>query len=233
MTCGSCPTVNPSAARFCIGCGAPLRAGPAGRPGPAGERKQVTILFADIVGSTELIGNLDPEDAQVLLDGAVGVMMDAVRQHGGTVTQTRGDSVVALFGAPIAHEDHAVRACHAALAMQQAIDRDGGASPVRLRVGLNSGEVVVRSTANDLSTEYSAMGQAVHLAARMEQLARPGTVVLTRATRVLVDGHVETRALGQARVKGVPEPVEISELVGAGPVRTGPDAASRSPERPT
>jgi class 3 adenylate cyclase len=172
-----------------------------------GERKQVTVLFADIVGSTALIEGRDPEEAQRLLDGAVKVMMDAVHRYQGTISRLMGDGLMALFGAPVAHEDHAVRACYAALAMQegmaryaeQARERDGVA--VGLRVGLNSGEVVVRVIADDLHLDYTALGQAVHLASRMEQVAAPGSVRLTAETLRLAGGVVEARLLGPMAVK--------------------------------
>src|SRR5947209_5900942 len=143
----------------------------------AGERKQVTVLFADLKDSTELIRGLDPEAAQQLLDPAIHCMMDAVHRFEGTVNQVLGDGIMALFGAPIAHEDHALRACYAALAMQAAmrttteeVRRTRGLE-LRMRVGLNSGEVVVRAIGNDLHMDYSAVGETTHLAARMEQLA--------------------------------------------------------------
>jgi class 3 adenylate cyclase len=147
-----------------------------------GERKQVTVLFADIKDSTELIRDLDPEDAQKLLDPAIHIMMDAVHRFEGTVNQVLGDGIMSLFGAPIAHEDHAARACYAALAMQAAmrdytekVRRKQGLE-LRIRVGLNSGEVVVRTIGNDLHMDYSAVGPTTHLAARMEQLASPGSI---------------------------------------------------------
>src|SRR5262249_11485093 len=159
-----------------------------------GERKQVTVLFADIKDSTELIKDLDPEAAQQLLDPALHAMMDAVHRFEGTVNQVLGDGIMALFGAPLAHEDHALRACDAALTMQtamreytEAVRRAHGIE-MRIRVGLNSGEVVVRAIGNDLHMDYSAVGQTTHLAARMEQLATPGTIRLTAATLRLVEG---------------------------------------------
>src|SRR6266436_5759897 len=140
-----------------------------------GERKQVTVLFADLKGSTELIRDLDPEAAQTLLDPALQHMMDAVHRYEGTVNQVLGDGIMALFGAPVAHEDNAVRACYAALAMQTAmrastaeVRRTRGLE-LRMRVGLNSGVVVVRAIGNDLHMDYSAVGETTHLAARMEQ----------------------------------------------------------------
>ena len=149
-----------------------------------GERKQVTVLFADLKGSTELIQGLDPEEARQLLDPALHVMMDAVHRYEGTVNQVLGDGIMALFGAPVAHEDHAVRACYAALAMQAAMRRyaeevrRSHGLEMQARVGLNSGEVVVRAIGNDLHMDYSAVGQTTHLAARMEQLATPGSIRL-------------------------------------------------------
>ena len=190
-----------------------------------GERKQVTVLFADIKDSTELIKDLDPEAAQQLIDPAIHIMMDAVHRFEGTVNQVLGDGIMALFGAPIAHEDHALRAGYAALAMQAAMQpyaedvrRQHGAA-LRIRVGLNAGEVVVRAIGNDLHMDYSAVGQTVHLAARMEQLAPPGSILLTAATLRLVEGLVRVTALGPLPVKGLPEPVEGFELLGASDLR--------------
>src|SRR5678815_5400470 len=143
-----------------------------------GERKEVTVLFADIRGSTKLLEGIDPEEAQKLIDPVLGVMMDAVHRYEGTVNQVLGDGIMALFGAPLAHEDHAVRACYAALDMQNAVSLHAGTAgvDVRIRIGINSGEVVVRSIGNDLHMDYTAIGQTTHLASRMEQLARPGTI---------------------------------------------------------
>ena len=190
-----------------------------------GERKQVTVLFADLKGSMELLADRDPEEARHLLDPVLERMMAAVHRYEGTVNQVMGDGIMALFGAPIAHEDHALRACYAALAMQAAIRtyaeearRTYGIS-VQMRVGLNSGAVVVRAIGNDLHMDYSAVGQTTHLAARMEQLATPGSSLLTADTLRLVEGLVQVTALGPIPVKGLPEPVEVFELVGASPLR--------------
>src|SRR5713101_1793976 len=136
-----------------------------------GERKQVTILFADLKGSMELLADRDPEDARQLLDPVLTRMMEAVHHYEGTVNQVLGDGIMALFGAPLAHEDHAVRACYAALRMQDSVRRyvagvAGLAVPVRIRVGINSGEVVVRAIGGKLHMDYSAVGQTTHLAAR-------------------------------------------------------------------
>src|SRR5262245_35989136 len=192
----------------------------------AGERKQVTVLFADLKGSMELLADRDPEEARQLLDPVLERLMAAVHRYEGTVNQIMGDGIMALFGAPIAHEDHAVRACYAALAMQEAIRRysaevrQAHGVEVQIRVGLNSGEVVVRAIGNDLHMDYSAIGQTTHLAARMEQLAPPGSIRLTADTLRLAEGWVQVTPLGPVPVKGLSAPVEVCELVGAGPART-------------
>jgi class 3 adenylate cyclase len=190
-----------------------------------GERKQVTVFFADIKDSTRLIEGLDPEAAQQLLDPAIHLMMDAVHRFEGTVNQVLGDGIMALFGAPIAHEDHALRACYAALALQSAVRsyaeevRRRHGMALQLRVGLHAGEVVVRAIGNDLHMDYSAVGQTTHLAARMEQLATPGSILLTAATLRLVEDLVRVNALGPVPVKGLTEPVEVFEVVGASTLR--------------
>ena len=172
------------------------------RPALEGERKQVTVLFADLKGSMELLADRDPEEARQLLDPVLERMMTAVHRYEGTVNQVMGDGIMALFGAPLAHEDHAARACYAALAMQAAIRhyseevRRSHGIVVQIRVGLNSGEVVVRAIGNDLHMDYSAIGQTTHLAARMEQLASPGSTLLTAETLRLVEGVVQVTPLG-------------------------------------
>jgi class 3 adenylate cyclase len=197
-----------------------------------GERKQVTVLFADLKGSMELLADRDPEEACQLLDPVLEHMMAAVHRYEGTVNQVMGDGIMALFGAPIAHEDHAVRACYAALAMQEAIHRynedlrRAHGLEVQIRVGLNSGEVVVRAIGNDLHMDYTAVGQTTHLAARMEQLAMPGSILVTAAVLRLVEGYVQVAPLGPVPIKGLQEPAEIYEVTGAGPVRTRLQAAA-------
>ncbi len=190
-----------------------------------GERKVVTVLFADIKDSTELIRDLDPEDAQKLLDPAIHIMMESVHRFEGTVNQVLGDGIMSIFGAPIAHEDHAARACYAALAMQSAMCpytdqvRSTHGVSMQIRVGLNSGEVVVRTISSDLHMDYSAVGPTTHLAARMEQLATPGSIRLSAATLRRVEGLVQVNALGAVPVKGMTEPVDVYELTGASTVR--------------
>ena len=210
-----------------------------------GERKQVTVLFADLKGSMELLADRDPEEARKLLDPVLERMMEAVHRYEGTVNQVMGDGIMALFGAPLAHEDHAVRACYAALRMQESSSstrtrcRRSHGVPVQIRVGLNSGEVVVRSIGSDLRMDYTAVGQTTHLAARMEQLATPGTILLTPATLRLAEGYVQVRRSGPCRSRASPEPVEVYELTGAsdgadpapGRGRPGPDALRRPRRR--
>src|SRR6516164_8730539 len=186
-----------------------------------GERKHVTVLFADLKGSMELLADRDPEEARKILDPVLEKMMEAVHRYEGTVNQVMGDGIMALFGAPLAHEDHAARACYAALAMQDTLRRYSDevrrthGLTVQMRVGLNSGEVVVRAIGNDLHMDYSAIGETTHLAARMEQLAPPGSMLLTAATLRLVEGMVQVNPLGPVPVKGLAKPVEVFELVGA------------------
>jgi class 3 adenylate cyclase/tetratricopeptide (TPR) repeat protein len=241
MECARCRHDNARTAKFCQECGHPLVGFGApdvstpshlaeriltSRAAVEGERKQVTVLFADVEGSMELLADRDPEEARNILDPVLTLMIDAVHRYEGTVNQVMGDGIMALFGAPMAHEDHALRACYAALTMQEAVRqyadevrrREGVA--IRIRAGLNSGEVVVRSIGNDLRMDYSAVGQTTHLAARMEQLASPGTTLLTGHGHRLVHGFVRVRSLGLVPIKGLPEPVEIFELLGAaGPRR--------------
>jgi class 3 adenylate cyclase/tetratricopeptide (TPR) repeat protein len=197
-----------------------------------GERKQVTVLFADLKGSMELLAERDPEEARHLLDPVLDRMMAAVHQYEGTVNQVLGDGIMALFGAPLAHEDHAVRACYAALRMQEAVkqyatevQRSHGV-PIHMRVGLNAGEVVVRSIGSDLHMDYTAVGQTTHLAARMEQMAMPGSILITPAVLGLVEGFVQVKALGAMPVRGLRDPVEVYEVTGAGVVRSRLQAAA-------
>jgi class 3 adenylate cyclase len=167
-----------------------------------GERKQVTVLFADLKGSMELLADRDPEEARALLDPVLERMMAAVHRYEGTVNQVMGDGIMALFGAPIAHEDHTVRACYAALAMQASVkqyaaevQRTKGV-PIHIRVGLNSGEVV-QAIGSDLHMDYTAVGQTTHLAARMEQMAMPGSILITAEVLRLAEGYVQVDPLGR------------------------------------
>jgi class 3 adenylate cyclase/tetratricopeptide (TPR) repeat protein len=254
MECLRCQSENPAGARFCGQCGARLIPGESALPrffaperytpkhlterilttkrALEGERKQVTVLFADLKGSMELLADRDPEEARRLLDPVLERMMEAVHRYEGTVNQVMGDGIMALFGAPLAHEDHGLRACYAALRMQDAVKRHAEeiqrthGAPIQIRVGINSGEVVVGTIGNDLRMDYTAVGQSTHLAARMEQAAMPGSILLTGATLRLAEGYVQVRALGKLQVKGLSEPVDAYELIGAEAVRTRLQAAA-------
>src|SRR5918996_6037473 len=234
LTCAQCGTELPASAKFCFECGQPVRAQPTTPPQftipetytPThlaekiltsrrvleGERKQVTVLFADLKASMEMLADRDPEEARNLLDPVVELMMEAVHRYEGTVNQVMGDGIMALFGAPLAHEDHAVRACFAALRMQDhvrrhaAVFRTSHGIAIQIRVGLNSGEVVVRSVGNDLRMDYTAVGQTTHLAARMEQMADPGSILATADTIRLVEGYVQATSHGQVAVRGLETP---------------------------
>ncbi|MGA7715272.1 adenylate/guanylate cyclase domain-containing protein [Bradyrhizobium sp.] len=180
----------------------------------SGERKHVTVLFADVRGSTALIDKLDPEEALEILGPVLQVLMDATHQHDGFVNQARGDGIMALFGAPIATEDHAVQACRAAIAMRAGIDelnrrRSGDIS---LRIGMNSGDVVIHSIGSNLVMNYDAVGKTVHLAARMEELAASDAIMLTAAAHKLAEGFIVAQPRGAVALKGVEEPVEVFEL---------------------
>jgi class 3 adenylate cyclase len=199
-----------------------------------GERKTVTVLFADIKGSTALIEDLDPEDARSIIDPALKLMMEAVHRYEGYVAQSMGDGILALFGAPLAHEDHAQRALYAALRMQEESGRfaeklrlEKGTN-VQIRVGINTGEVVVRSIRkDDLHTDYVPIGHSTNVASRMESLANPGSIVVSEYTHKLTEGYFEFKSLGAAQIKGVSEPVKIYEVLGVGPLRTRMQIAVR------
>jgi class 3 adenylate cyclase/tetratricopeptide (TPR) repeat protein len=255
VACESCGFSNEPGEKFCGGCAAPLTL--AGRPPEPeftspraytpkhlaekiltsksaleGERKQVTVLFADLKGSMGLLADRDPEEVRKFLDPVLEHMMEAVHRYEGTVNQVMGDGIMALFGAPVAHEDHAVRACYAALDMQgtirryaEQVRRTHGVTP-EIRVGLNSGEVVVRAIGSDLHMDYTAVGQTTHLAARMEQLARGGTTLLTADTLRLAEGFIAAKPLGPVPIKGLEVPVEVYELTGGGLLRSRLHAAA-------
>ncbi len=199
-----------------------------------GERKTITALFADLKGSTALIEGLDPEEARAIIDPALQLMMDAVHRYEGYVAQALGDGIFALFGAPIAHEDHPQRALYAALRMQEEMHRYSDqvrlkhGVPLAMRVGMNTGEVVVRSIRkDDLHTDYVPVGHSTNLAARMEQMATPGSILITDHTRKLVEGYFELKALGTAEIKGVEVPLNVYEVLGVGALRTRLQVAIR------
>ena len=250
--CDSCKTVNPADANFCRKCGTGLRA-TASAPNFAeaakpprekmipeqaagerldGERKTVSALFADIKGSMDLMEDLDPEEARAIVDPAIKLMIDAAHRYDGYIVQSTGDGIFALFGAPIAHEDHPNRALYAALRMQEELRRYSdklladGRAPLQIRVGVNTGEVVVRSiTTGSGKTEYTPIGHTANLAARMQAVATIGSIAITEHTRRLVEGYFALNSRGPTKVKGVSEPVNVYEVVGPGPLRTKLDAA--------
>ena len=226
MSCPSCGHENPAGARFCNACGARLAA-PAATPEPRsytprhlvekilasksaleGERKPVTVLFADVARSMELAERVDPEEWHRLLDRLFRVLADGVHRYEGTINQYTGDGIMALFGAPIAHEDHAQRACAAALelarelgALAEDVRRESGLD-FAVRMGLNSGEVVVGRIGDDLRMDYTAQGHVVGLAARVQQLAPPGGVTVTEQTARLASGFFELRRPRGAEPQG-------------------------------
>lgn len=255
--CPACGQEASASAKFCGECGAPLSAPavPVAAPAPSapvdytppyladriraaqadmeargapdGERKTITALFADMAGSTALIHDLDPEDARRLIDPVLALMMEAVHHYEGYVAKSMGDGILALFGAPIANEDHPQRALLAALRMQEAMRRyaDGvrlaQGIALQIRVGINSGEVVVRTIRiKDLHTDYDPVGNSIHIASRMERIAVPGSIVASEHTRHLTEGYFAFRPLGATPIKGLPEPLAVFEVLGLGPLRT-------------
>jgi class 3 adenylate cyclase/tetratricopeptide (TPR) repeat protein len=245
--CAQCGRENPSDARFCGDCGSALGSNAASESGPArtgselrvtpddteasgvqeAERKTVTAVFADIKGSTELMADLDPEEARAIIDPALKLMIDAVSRYDGYVVQSTGDGIFALFGAPVAHEDHPQRALYASLAMQENLRRYSATlaaqsvAPIEIRVGVNTGEVVVRSIQTAQGrTEYTPIGHSTNLASRVQTVAASGSIAVTEAMRRLCEGYFTFRQLEPTRVKGVSDPVNVYELTGVGPLRT-------------
>jgi len=248
--CSRCGLENPPEFKFCGECGLALtvareaivstrpplpvaepsvrmRAEQAAVDAAGGERKTVTALFADIKGSMDLMEGLDPEEARAIVDPALKLMIDAVHRYDGYIVQSTGDGIFALFGAPVAHEDHAQRGLYAALRVQEEMARysaglrAAGNPPVEIRVGLNTGEVVVRSIrTDDAHTEYTPIGHSMSLAARMQTLAPTGSIVITEQTQKLTAGYFDLKPLGPARIKGVSDPINVYEVIGIGPLRT-------------
>ena len=252
LRCLKCGTSNPAESRFCNGCAAPLPAGGTtlstrtnepeiqvnpeqsdSSSAPDGERKRVTALFADIKGSTELMRDLDPEEARAIIDPALKLMIDAVHRYDGYVVQSTGDGIFALFGAPAAHEDHPQRALRAALVARDELRRRGedlriqGRPGVEVRIGINTGEVVMRTVQTGGHTEYSPVGHVINLASRMQSVAPAGGIVVSEETRELVEGYFELRGIGPTEVRGIREPINVYEIVGIGALRSHFDLAAR------
>ena len=244
VTCPSCARANAPGSRFCNQCGHPLEVAAApvaattfaspqaytpkhlaekiltSKSALEGERKQVTVLFCDIVDSSRLAERLDPEVMHEVMDRALRLMAEAVHRYEGTVNQFLGDGLMALFGAPVAIEDHALRAVQAALAIRETLsgyserlERERGVE-LQLRLGLNTGLVVVGRIGDDLRMDYTAVGDTTHLAARMQALAEPGVILVTEATHRLLEGYVRSEALGPVQVKGRSEPVLAYTVTG-------------------
>jgi predicted ATPase/class 3 adenylate cyclase len=248
--CPNCGTQLPPTAKFCLECAHPITEPGATPSEPRfgsprtytpehlakriltsksaleGERKQVTVLFVDVTGFTSLSEQLDPEEVHDLMTRVFELMLAEVHRYEGTVNQFLGDGIMALFGAPIAHEDHARRAVHAALGIRTALERGQEDLRVRrgmalqLRQGLNTGLVVVGSIGNDLRMDYTAIGDTTNVAARLQQAVGPGQILISKTTHRLVEGHFETRAVGNLRVKGKVEPVPAWEVLAARAGRT-------------
>jgi class 3 adenylate cyclase/tetratricopeptide (TPR) repeat protein len=251
VECPGCAAQNPAEQKHCDSCGRSLARAvePARRDlrsyTPAhlteriltsrsaleGERKQVTVLFADVQGSMDIAESVDAEEWHRILDRFFAILAEGIHRFEGTINQFTGDGVMALFGAPVAHEDHAQRACHAALALCESLARYSTelrrtrALSFSVRIGLNSGEVVVGKIGDDLRMDYTAQGRTVGLAARIQQIAAPDRVYLTEHVARLVDGYFRLVELGEFAIKGVRGPVRVFELAGVGAMRTRLDVS--------
>jgi class 3 adenylate cyclase/tetratricopeptide (TPR) repeat protein len=254
VSCPECGTVNPSGSKFCNQCACDLSEA---KPTPLidysqpqsyipkfladkiidtrksieGERKLVTVLFADVANYTSMSEKLDPEEVHQIMDGCFKILMDEIHRYEGSIDKFTGDGVMALFGAPVAHEDHAQRACYAALAILNAIgeygekiEKDCGVE-FKMRVGLNSGLVIVGSVGNDLRMDYTAIGDTANLASRMETMAKPGNVLVSVDTYKLVKDFFTFESIGKVEVKGKEEPLEAYQLIEAGEVETRIEAS--------
>src|SRR6516165_3148941 len=243
--CPNCGAENPPGKRFCGDCGTSLGPRKATAQSPTsslgtadiaisaeatapvdGERKTVTALFADIKGSIELIEDLDPEEAQAIVNPALKLMIDAVRRYDGYVVQSTGDGIFALFGAPLAHEDHPQRALYAALRMQSGLRHYverltlENKPSIEARVGVHSGEVVMRTIETGGRLEYTPVGYVSNLAARLQTVAPAGGIAISEETSRLIEGYFELRTLGPTAIKGVAEPANVYQVMGPGPLRT-------------
>jgi len=240
--CPKCGVVTPSTGKFCKACGYSLRETkePSSidinkpesytpkhladkilttRSSLEGERKIVTVLFADVANYTSMSEKLDPEEVLQIMDGAFKIMMDEIHKYEGTINQFTGDGVMALFGAPVAHENHSQRACYAALSIQntmtdygEKIKKDCGVD-FKMRIGLNSGPVIVGSIGDDLRMDYTAVGDTTNLAARMEGQAKSGSTYVSLNTYKIAERYFDFNHMGKTEVKGKEEPQDIYELL--------------------
>jgi class 3 adenylate cyclase/tetratricopeptide (TPR) repeat protein len=249
IRCPKCDTITPAGGKFCMSCGHRLQRLPepqaidyskpqtytprflaekilTSRSSIEGERKLVTVFFADVANFTALSEKLDPEEVHHLMDGTFKILMENIHRYEGTINQFTGDGVMALFGAPVAHEDHALRACHAALAIQQTLKKfsadfkNNYAIDFAMRIGLNSGPVVVGSIGDDLRMDYTAIGNTTNLASRMETLAKPGSILVSTATHRLVRDYFQLESIGIVDIKGLEKPHEAYRLLKTGDVGT-------------
>jgi class 3 adenylate cyclase len=191
-----------------------------------GERKLVTVLFADVANYTSMAEKLDPEEVHQIMDGCFKILMDVIHKYEGTINQFTGDGVMAIFGAPVAHEDHAQRACYAALSIQRAISeysrkvkKDCGAE-FMMRIGINSGPVIVGSIGDDLRMDYTAVGDTTNLAARMEHEARPGHILVSKTTHKIVRDYFAFESTYKVKLKGKQQPQQACKLIKAGEIQT-------------
>ena len=240
LTCPRCGATLQPDDEFCGDCGTPLVSTPTPldpskphsytpkfladkilttRSAMEGERKLVTVLFADVANFTSLSEKLDPEEIREIMDGCFRILMDEIHKHEGTINQFTGDGVMALFGAPLAHEDHAQRACHAALSIQNSLSRysqrlkEDRSVDFRMRIGLNSGLVVVGSIGDDLRMDYTAIGDTINLGARAQQAATPGEVWMSQDTRNLVQGFFQEELVGEIELKGKTQPQKLFRVL--------------------
>ena len=249
LHCPKCGTVTPANGKFCMSCGHNLQRIPGSetidysepqtytpkfladkiltsRSSIEGERKLVTVFFADVANFTSLSEKLDPEDAHNIMDGAFQILMDNIHRFEGTINQFTGDGVMALFGAPLAHEDHALRACHAALSIQHDLKEYGAKLKKAyglvflMRIGINSGPVVVGSIGDDLRMDYTAIGNTTNLASRMETLANPGNILVSTSTHKLTRDFFQFESIGSISIKGLTTPQEAYRLIKTGDVTT-------------
>ena len=249
ISCSKCGKPNPPGSKFCNECGNELKKLQAvapvdftkpqsytpkhladkiltARSSIEGERKLVTVLFADVANYTSMTEKLDPEEVHQIMDGCFKILMDEIHKYEGTINQFTGDGVMTLFGAPVAHEDHAQRACYAALSIRKAINDYGEkvkkefGAEFRMRIGINSGPVVVGSIGDDLRMDYTAVGDTTNMAARMEGEANPGCILVTKNTHKITKDFFEFKSTGMVEVKGKEEPQESYELIKSGEIET-------------